>query len=62
MHTTLDEKPTSTSIHLHEKLIALNKSVKGILPAITTKNVDDIFKLTTETSLLAWNWSKSFNT
>lgn len=49
MHTTLNEKIT-----------VLNQSLKGALPTITTKNINDILRLTIATSS-AWNWSKSFN-
>ena len=61
MNTIIDQKSMLSSSQLHEQLIILNQSVKGILPAINTRNVDDILHLPQQTTALAWNWSKGFN-
>jgi len=61
MNTIIDQKPISSSSQLHEQLTVLNQSVKGILPAINTRNINDILHLPQQTTALAWNWSKSFN-
>lgn len=61
MHAIADKKVITPSIQLHENLMALSKSVRGIIPGITIKQVDDILKLTIAPTTLAWNWSKGFN-
>ncbi|WP_299998155.1 hypothetical protein [uncultured Cedecea sp.] len=61
MNTITDQKPVSSSSQLHERLIILNQSVKGMLPTINTRNVGEILHLPQQTTALAWNWSKGFN-
>ena len=61
MHAIADERVIAPSIQLHENLMALSKSVKGIIPGITTKQVNDMLQLTISPTALAWNWSKGFN-
>lgn len=61
MHAIADERVIAPSIQLHENLMALSKSVKGIIPGITTKQVNDMLQLTISPMALAWNWSKGFN-
>jgi len=61
MNTITDQKSMLSSSQLHEQLVILNQSVKGTLPAINTRNVDDILHLPQQTTALAWNWSKGFN-
>lgn len=61
MHAISDEKVIMPSIQLHENLMALSKSVKGIIPEISTTQLDDILQLTISPMALAWNWSKGFN-
>jgi len=61
MHAIVDEEIMSNSNRLHERLIMLNQSLKGILPVISTQQVDDMLRLTVTTTALAWNWSKGFN-
>lgn len=46
---------------LKEKLTSLNKSVRGSLPVIDTRMVNDIYTLTMTSTDIAWNWSKSFS-
>ncbi|QZN96795.1 hypothetical protein [Symbiopectobacterium purcellii] len=61
MHAIADERAITPSIQLHENLMALSKSVKGIIPDISTTHVNDILQLTISPLALAWNWSKGFN-
>ncbi|MCW2486934.1 hypothetical protein J5069_13650 [Candidatus Symbiopectobacterium sp. NZEC127] len=66
MHAIADErvaneKVITPSIQLHENLMALSKSVKGIIPGISATHVNDILQLTISPMALAWNWSKGFN-
>jgi len=61
MNTIIVQKPMLSSSQLHEQLIILNQSVNGMLPAINTRNIDDILHLPQQTTALAWNWSKGFN-
>lgn len=61
MSSAINNKSVLSPRQLTENLTMLNQSLKGILPAITTQQVDDILTLTIASSTLAWNWSKSFN-
>lgn len=61
MNAITDQKPMLSSNHLHEQLTILNQSLKGTLPAINTRNIDDILHLPQQITVLAWNWSKGFN-
>lgn len=61
MNVIIDKNSTTLSNQLHEQLIILNQSVKGTLPVINTRHIDDILHLPLSPTVLAWNWSKSFN-
>lgn len=61
MHAIADKRVITPSIQLHENLMALSESVKGLIPNISITHVNDIVKLTISPMALAWNWSKGFN-
>lgn len=61
MNSIIAQKQALSSNQLHEKLTLLNRSLKGIIPIINTRNVDDILHLPLQETTLAWNWSKGFN-
>ena len=54
MNAIIDQKPI-TSNQLHKQLTILNQSLKGILPAINTRNIDDILHLPQQITVLSWN-------